>query len=141
MRSAFVLIQKQQSVIAYYAQNELQSVKPGDEVELALKTEPGKVIKAKLEYIIDATSQGIMNNAGSALSGSTSGIPNTAKELPETDSKLIAKFILSEDQPQLTIGARGMAVIYSDNWKPMHLIRKVMVRVNSNINYFILKLH
>ncbi len=141
MRSAFVLIQKQQSVIAYYAQNELQAVKPGDEVELALKTEPGKVVKAKLEYVIDATSQGIMNNAGSALAGSVSGIPNTAKELPETDAKLIAKFVLSEKEPPLTVGARGTAVIYSDNWKPMHLVRKVMIRVNSNMNYFIPKLH
>ncbi len=141
LKAAFVLVQKQQSVIAYYAQNELQAVKPGDEVELALKTEPGKVIKAKLEYVVDATSQGIMNNAGSALAGSTSGIPNTAKELPDTDSKLIAKFVLNENEPPLTVGARGMAVIYSDNWKPMHLIRKVMVRMNSNMNYFIPKLH
>lgn len=141
LKAAFVLVQKQQSVIAYYAQNELQAVKPGDEVELALKTEPGKVIKAKLEYVVDATSQGIMNNAGGALAGSTSGIPNTAKELPDTDSKLIAKFVLNENEPPLTVGARGMAVIYSDNWKPMHLIRKVMVRMNSNMNYFIPKLH
>lgn len=141
LKAAFVLVQKQQSVIAYHAQNELQAVKPGDEVELALKTEPGKVIKAKLEYVVDATSQGIMNNAGSALAGSTSGIPNTAKELPDTDSKLIAKFVLNENEPPLTVGARGMAVIYSDNWKPMHLIRKVMVRMNSNMNYFIPKLH
>lgn len=141
LKAAFVLVQKQQSVIAYHAQNELQAVKPGDEVELALKTEPGKVIKAKLEYVVDATSQGIMNNAGSALAGSTSGIPNTAKELPDTDSKLIAKFVLNENEPPLTVGARGIAVIYSDNWKPMHLIRKVMVRMNSNMNYFIPKLH
>ncbi|GIZ15647.1 HlyD family secretion protein [Capnocytophaga catalasegens] len=141
MKSAFVLIQKQQSVIGYFAQNELQAVKPGDEVEIALRTKPGKVVKAKLEYVIEATNQGIMNNATSALSGSTSGIPNTAQPLPEIESRLIAKFVLSENHPPLTTGARGTAVIYSDNIKPLHLVRKVMVRMTSNMNYFIPKLH
>jgi multidrug resistance efflux pump len=142
-KSAFVLIQKQQSVIAFFAQNELEAVKNGNEVELALKTAPGKVVKAKLEYVIDATSQGLMNNAGGMIggSGSTAGIPDTARELPETDGKLIAKFVLEEGQQPLTVGSRGTAVIYSDNLKPLHLIRKVMVRVNSKVNYLIPKLH
>lgn len=142
-KSAFVLIQKQQSIIAFFSQNELEAVKNGDEVELALKTSPGKVVKAKLEYVVDATSQGIMNNAGGMFggNGTTAGIPDTARQLPETDGKLIAKFVLDEKEKPLTVGARGTAVIYSDNIKPLHLIRKVMVRVNSKVNYLILKLH
>lgn len=142
-KSAFVLIQKQQSIIAFYSQNELEAVKSGNEVELALKTAPGKVVKAKLEYVVDATSQGIMNNAGGMIgaNGSTAGIPNTARELPETDGKLIAKFVLDEAEEVLTVGARGTAVIYSDNLKALHLVRKVMVRVTSKLNYLIPKLH
>ncbi|MCE3076314.1 HlyD family secretion protein [Chryseobacterium gwangjuense] len=142
-KSAFVLIQKQQSVIGFFSQNELESVKKGNEVEIALKTEPGKVVKAKLEYVIDATSQGIMNNAGGMLggNGTTAGIPDTARQLPETDGKLIAKFVLEDAEHSLTVGSRGTAVIYSDHIKPLHLIRKVMVRVSSKINYLIPKLH
>lgn len=142
-KSAFVLIQKQQSVIGFFSQNELESVKKGNEVEIALKTEPGKVVKAKLEYVIDATSQGIMNNAGGMLggNGTTAGIPDTARQLPETDGKLIAKFVLEDTERSLTVGSRGTAVIYSDHIKPLHLIRKVMVRVSSKINYLIPKLH
>lgn len=142
-KSAFVLIQKQQSVIAFFSQNELEAVKNGNEVELALKTAPGRVVKAKLEYVVDATSQGLMNNAGGMLGGNatTAGIPETARQLPETDGKLIAKFMLDENEPPLTIGSRGTAVIYSEHIKPLHLIRKVMVRVGSKINYLIPKLH
>lgn len=142
-KSAFVLIQKQQSIIAFFSQNELESVKNGNEVELALKTAPGRVVKAKLEYVVDATSQGIMNNAGGMLggNGSTAGIPETARQLPETDGKLIAKFVLDENEAPLTVGSRGTAVIYSDHIKPLHLIRKVMVRVSSKLNYLIPKLH
>ncbi len=138
-RSAFVLIQKQQSVVGLFAQNELQSVKPGDEVEIALRTEPGKIVKAKLEYVIDATSQGIMNNA-SGMMGTTAGLPNTAKAYPELESKLIANFIIKEKTP-LTVGARGSAIIYSEHIKPLHLVRKVMIRMNSKLNYIIPKLH
>ncbi|WP_343318143.1 HlyD family secretion protein [Sphingobacterium multivorum] len=142
-KSAFVLIQKQQSIIAFFSQNELETVKNGNEVELALKTAPGKVVKAKLEYVVDATSQGIMNNAGGMLGGNatTAGIPETARQVPEIDGKLIAKFVLDENEQPLTVGARGTAVIYSDHIKPLHLIRKVMVRVSSKINYLIPKLH
>jgi hypothetical protein len=61
------------------------------------------VVKARLEYVIDATSQGIMNNAGGMLggNGSVAGLPDTARQLPETDGKLIAKFVLEDDQSSL----------------------------------------
>ncbi len=141
-KSAFVLIQKQQSIMGVFAQNELQAVKPGNEVEVSLKTEPGKVVKAKLEFIVDATSQGIMNNAAGMIGGgTTSGLPNTAKAQPDLDGKLIAKFTIDDPSESMTVGARGNAVIYSDHIKPLHMIRKVMVRINSKLNYFILKLH
>jgi hypothetical protein len=41
-----------------------------------------------------------MNNAGGMLggNGSTAGLPDTARQLPETDGKMIAKFILEDNQ-------------------------------------------
>lgn len=139
-KSAFVLIQKQQSIMGVFEQNELQAVKPGNEVEVSLKTQPGKIVKAKLEFIVNATSQGIFNNAGGIGGGSTKGIPNTAKEQPDLDGKIIAKLTLEDPSINLTVGARGNAVIYSDHIKPLHIIRKIMVRIDSKLNYFIFKL-
>lgn len=139
LRSAFVLIQKEQSVIGLFAQNELQAVKPGDEVEIALRSEPGKIIKARLEYVVDATSQGILNNGG--IMASNAGIPNTAAPT-SPDAKFAAKFVLVDaNQPDLTVGARGDAAIYSQHLKPLHLLRKVMLRITSKFNYIIPKLH
>lgn len=140
-RPAFVLIQTQQFVVGFFAQNELEAVMPGNEVELSLRTEPGKIVKAKLEYVIDATSQGILNNAGGLGAGSTSGLPDTARETPELEGKLIAKFVLVGNDKPMTVGARGNAVVYSDHMKALHLVRKVMIRVNSKLNYIIPKLH
>lgn len=141
-KSAFVLIQKQQFVIALFAQNEVQAIEPGNEAELALRTEPGRIVKAKLEYVIDATSQGIMNNAAGMVGGGTiSGLPNTAVDHPEMEGKLIAAFKVIDEEAPLTVGARGSAVVYSNHIKPLHLIRKVMIRINSKLNYLIPKLH
>lgn len=41
-----------------------------------------------------------MNNAGGMLggNGSTCRLPDTARVLPETDGKLIAKFVLEDSQ-------------------------------------------
>jgi multidrug resistance efflux pump len=139
-KSAFVLIQKEQSILGLFAQNELQAVKPGNEVEISLRTEPGIIIKARLEYVIDATNQGIMNNA-SGMFGAQSGIPDTSNPYPSYEGKLAAKFIVEDSKIVLTTGARGSAAIYSDRAKLFHIIRKVMVRVNSKMNYIIPKLH
>ena len=140
-KSAFVLIQKEQSVVGLFAQNELQAVKPGDEVEISLRTEPGKVIKAKLEYYVDATSQGILNNAGGMFGGNGAGLPDTSKPYPDYEGKLAAKFIIENGTKDFTVGARGNAVIYSEHMKIFHIVRKIMVRVNSKMNYIIPKLH
>lgn len=138
-RSAFVLIQKQQTIVGLFSQNEVQAIKPNDEVEIALRTKPGKIIKAKLNYVIDATSQGIMNNAAGMM-GTTAGLPNTARAYPEIEGKLIASFEIEDSEP-LTIGARGSAVVYSEHIKPLHMVRKVMIRIGSKMNYIIPKLH
>jgi multidrug resistance efflux pump len=140
-KSAFVLIKKEQSVIGLFAQNELEAVQPGDEVELALRTEPGKIIKARLDFVIDATSQGLLNNAGGMLGGSVAGLPDTSRPYPEYEGKLAAKFIVDDPNTVLTTGARGDATLYSQHMKAMHIVRKVMIRINSKLNYIIPKLH
>ncbi|SIQ98943.1 Multidrug resistance efflux pump [Chryseobacterium sp. RU37D] len=138
LKTAFVFIEKKQFIVGLFAQNELQAVNSGNEVEIAVRTNPGEVIKAKLGHVIDATSQGLINNGSGIMT--PSGMPNTANYYPEIEGKLAATFIIEGDQ-NLTTGARGSAVIYSDHIKPLHLIRKVMVRINSKLNYLIAKLH
>ncbi len=139
-KSAFVLIRKEQSVVGLFSQNELEAMEPGDEVELAIRTEPGKIIKAKLDFVIDATSQGILNNArGMASNGA--GLPDTSSPYPSYEGKLAANFIIEDPEIILTTGARGDAALYSQHIKPLHIIRKVMIRINSKLNYIIPKLH
>ena len=41
----------------------------------------------------------------------------------------------------LAAGAAGDAAIYTDSLHAVHIIRKVILRVGSYVNYLILKLH
>ena len=53
------------------------------------------------------------------------------------------KFNIAERDRQLFLaaGAAGDAAIYTDSLHAIHIIRKVIIRVGSYLNYLILKLH
>jgi hypothetical protein len=53
------------------------------------------------------------------------------------------KFDIAERDRQLFLaaGAAGDAAIYTDHLHAVHIIRKVILRVGSYLNYLILKLH
>jgi hypothetical protein len=53
------------------------------------------------------------------------------------------KFNIAERDRQifLAAGAAGDAAIYTDSFAAIHIIRKVILRVGSYLNYLIPKLH
>jgi len=131
---AMSFVEDQQVVVALYHQNELHQVQPGDEAEIALRTLPGKIVKAKVDSIVWAQGQGQL-----PLSGT---LPQTGvQSLPP--GRFAVKLRLEEKEHQLFLaaGARGDAAIYTAHLEPIHIIRKVILRVGSYTNYLILKLH
>ena len=57
-------------ILAFFHQNELRYVEPGNEAEIFLKTYPDRIIKCKVDSILWATAQGQMPISGN--------LPNTA---------------------------------------------------------------
>ena len=51
-------------LLAFYRQNELRYVEPGDEAEIFMKVYPGRIIKCKVDSILWATAQGQMPISG-----------------------------------------------------------------------------
>jgi multidrug resistance efflux pump len=127
-------VEDEHQVIALFSQNELHQVEPGNEVEIALVTHPGEIIKATVDSIVWAQGQGQL-----AVSGM---VPQTGAA-PVPPGRFAVKFTIAEkDRPLfLAAGARGNCAIYTDHLAALHIIRKVMVRVGSYLNYLILKLH
>jgi multidrug resistance efflux pump len=121
-------------ILALFGQNELHQVEPGNEAEITLSTYPGRIIKTKVDSIIWAQGQGQL-----PLSGS---VPQTGP-VPLPEGRFAVKLVLDEREQGLFLaaGARGVGAIYTHHLEPIHLIRKVLLRVTSYLNWVIVKHH
>ncbi|GHD65452.1 HlyD family secretion protein [Jeongeupia chitinilytica] len=127
-------VENDQEMLALYQQNELVNVAPGDEAEVALKTHPGEIIKAKVDSIVWANAQGQIAQSGNLP---TTGVAAQTPNRFAVRLKLVGK---SADM-LLPAGAIGDGAIYTQSAKMTHVIRKVFLRVSSKLNYIVPKLH
>jgi multidrug resistance efflux pump len=134
LNPVMTLVEADGQVLAFYAQNELTKVQPGDEAEFALETYPGKIVKGKVDSIIWAIGQGQVPATG------TIPMSTLANQPPGT---FAVKFDLADRDRQifLAAGAVGDAAIYTQHAQFLHILRKVILRVGSYMNYLVLKLH
>ena len=118
-------------VFALFGQNELHEVEPGDEAEITLDTYPGRIIKAHVDSIMWAQSQGQVDASGN--------LPKTAFTPPP--GRVPVKLTVAEGDREvfLAAGATGAAAIYTKHLGPVHIIRKVLLRVESYLDYIIIK--
>jgi multidrug resistance efflux pump len=128
------LVEATGAVVALYHQNELHQVEPGNEAEFALNTHPGRIIKAKVNSIVWATGAGQLQATGTIpMTGVLTGPPQ----------RFAVRFDIADKDKDLFLaaGAAGDAAIYTEHAAFLHIIRKVILRVGSYINYLIPKLH
>jgi multidrug resistance efflux pump len=131
---AMTFIEDEQWVVAYFGQNEVRNVESGNEAEFALKTYPGRIIKAKVDAIIWATAQGQLPISGM--------LPNTGfGSAPEMRLAVKLKPDGKDADLFLAPGARGNGAIYTEHGKAIHILRKVFMRVGSKLDWLVLKLH
>ena len=131
---ALTFIEDAFQVVAFFHQNELHQVAPGDEAEIFLRTLPGEIIKAKVDSIIWAQGQGTQA-AGNVL-------PNTGLASPMGDRFPVKLTIDPKYRDHfLAAGAQGDAAIYTQHLGAIHILRKVLLRVSTTMNYLLLKLH
>lgn len=135
-RPIMSFVETTQQVIAFFDQNQLTKVKPGDEVEVSLRTIPGQVFKGKVDSIVWATSQGQFQASGV--------VPGTTSEGDHAEAPMQFAVRIDLEAPQdvsLAMGARGKAAIYTDSLAALHMVRKVIFRVSAKLDYLVLKLH
>jgi multidrug resistance efflux pump len=121
-------------VVALYHQNELHQVEPGNDAEIALKTHPGRVIKAKVDSIVWAQGQG--------QSAASTNLPMTGA-MPAYPNRFPVKLAVDPRDKDLFLaaGAAGHAAIYTEHGKAIHILRMVILRIGTITDYLILKLH
>jgi multidrug resistance efflux pump len=124
-------VDNEYQIFALFGQNELHQVVPGNEVEITLDTYPGRVIKAHVDSVIWAQAQGQLEASGD--------LPRTVLSTPP--GRFPVKLVVAEHDRALFLaaGARGSAAIYTEHLALVHIIRKVLIRVASYLDYIIIK--
>jgi multidrug resistance efflux pump len=131
---AMSFVEDEFQVMALFGQNELWKVAPGNEAEIALSTYPGDIIKATVDSIVWAQGQGQMAQSGM--------VPQTGP-VPVPPGRFAVKLKMAAKDADrfLAAGATGQGAIYTESGAPIHILRKVILRVGSYTNFLILKLH
>ncbi|HTQ51868.1 MAG TPA: efflux RND transporter periplasmic adaptor subunit [Candidatus Acidoferrales bacterium] len=131
---AMNFIEDEQWILAIYQQNEVRKIKPGQEAEVAFKMYPGRIVKCKVDSIMWATAQGQLPIGTMNLAGGVAPVPPNClavRLVPDGRDKDIF----------LAAGAHGAGAVYTDSCEPIHILRKILVRVSAKLDWFILKLH
>ena len=107
-------------------QNHLRFIEPGQPAEIAFKIYPGQVFDAEVQYLIPVSATGQVP---------LSGFAPAPKELPHTP--FWVRIAPGEElrNLDLPIGATGTVAIYTNTGAATHVIRKVVIRVESIMNY------
>lgn len=131
---AMNFVEDEQWILAIYNQNEVRKIKPGQEAEIAFRMYPGRVVKARVDSVMWATAQGQLPIGGQNVTSGVAPIPpNSLAVRLMTDKKDKDLF--------LAAGARGAAAVYTDSGEMIHIIRKIILRIGSKLDWLILKLH
>jgi multidrug resistance efflux pump len=128
------LVEADGQVVALFNQNELHQVAPGNYAEFSLKTNPGRIVRAKVDSVIWAQGMGQMQQSGTLpMTGVLAAPPN----------RFAVKFDIKDEDRDLLIaaGAAGHAAIYTESAKAIHILRMIILRVGAYTDYLILKLH
>jgi multidrug resistance efflux pump len=101
-------------------------IKPGQEVEIAFKFLPGRILAGKVESVLQAVASGQTQASGQAVSA-----------LLTAPTPFIVRVKLDDDAAgrSLPAGSAGTAAIFTERVAASHLIRKVLLRQEAILNY------
>ncbi len=113
-------------IIASFPQPVMRHINPGDEAEIALDRHPGVILRARVHSIVPATGEGQLQPSG------------TLRTFEPTPRALFA-VRLEIDEPyaglELPAGTGGNAAIYTQKGKMIRIVRRVIIRVYTWLNY------
>ena len=114
------------AIIVFLHQIHSRYIKPGQTVELVFKFFPGEVFRGEVEYLFEDIALG-QQLPTALLAAPRQLFPMRFPVRIKLDDESLTK--------RLPTGAIGTAAIYSEEFEPIHIIRKVMLRMESIMNY------
>lgn len=128
-RPVMTFIHKDETAYAgWFWQNSMQRLAVGDEAEVVIDGIPGKIFKGKVTAVIPAIAAGNVQ-ANAMLLDQTSAIrPGRMPVLISITDPEWAKY-------QVIAGASGQAAVYTEYFHHVSVMRKVLLRMASWMNY------
>jgi multidrug resistance efflux pump len=113
-------------IAAEIAQIDARYIEAGQPVEVTFKYLPGQIFSGRVETILQAVATGQVQPSGLAVA------PKDVQSAP-----FVIRLVLDDADlvKRLPAGSTGAAAIYTDHVTAAHIIRKVMLRMTSILNY------
>jgi len=133
LRPVMVFIPLEQHIIVgWFRQNSMLRLVEGYDAEVAFDGIPGKVFKARVKEVLPAMSEGQVPASGKLMDGAT-----LANRIP---GRVAVKLVIDDDsfdefEALMPGGAFGQAAIYSEHMHHVAIMRKVLLRMSSWMNY------
>lgn len=101
-------------------------IQPGQPVEITFKFMPGVIHSGKVESVLQAISTGQVQTSGAAVT------PVAVQAVP-----FVVRVRLDDQEfaKRLPAGATGTAAIFTERVRPVHLIRRIILRQIAIVNY------
>lgn len=116
---------------AYFRENSLGNIQPGNEVEIALDFAPGKVVKGRISSVDWGVDWGQSNQAGKlAQANNQTGWLRQTQMLPVS-----IEFDTTDTSGLLRIGGQADVVVYTSDNGIFNLLGKAWIRLVSWMSY------
>lgn len=129
LRPVMVFIHSDDNIFAAaFQQYALQRVRVGDEAEIAFDAIPGQIFKGKIKAVVDAVVQGQLQPSGTLLD---------PEERGKTPGRALAIIDITDDlsKYQLPAGSTAQVATYTEYWREFAILRRVLLRMKSWLNY------
>ncbi|WP_394558727.1 HlyD family secretion protein [Aquipseudomonas alcaligenes] len=132
LRPAMVFVPlEEHNYVAWMRQNSQLRLTQGDEAEIAFDGIPGEVFAAKVKMVLPVIAEGQMQPSGNLI-GFTGSPP--AGRVPVVLEVTDARF--DQYRELMPGGAYGQAALYSKHFHHVAIMRKILLRMSSWMNYF-----
>jgi multidrug resistance efflux pump len=129
LRPVMIFVHSDENIFAVaFQQNALQRVRVGDEAEIAFDAIPGRIFKGQIKSILGGVSQGQLQPSGSMID---------PEERGKTAGRALAIVSILDDVSnyQLPAGSTAQVATYTEYWHHFAIIRRILLRMKSWLNY------
>jgi len=131
LRPLMVFVHKESMYfVGWFRQNSLLRLTPGDDAEVAFDGIPGRVFAGKVEAVLPALREGQVQPSGTLINPMAAPFPGRiAVRIKITDPEF------EEFRGRVPGGAYAQAAIYSEHFHHVAIMRKILLRMSSWMNY------